>query len=149
LFVVRLRVSRAAGGVEEGENLPGYTIVNLMELENRAGEGGPTIEARFARTAIESEHVGVSHFRYAPGRRSNRGHSHTEQEEVYVVLSGSGRVKLDDELVDVRPWDVVRVAPGTFRGFAAGPDGLELLAIGSDRPEGGDGVQSDDDWWGD
>jgi mannose-6-phosphate isomerase-like protein (cupin superfamily) len=144
-----LRVSRAARGVEEGENLPGYTIVNLMELENRAGEGGPTMEARFARTAIESEHVGVSHFRYAPGRRSTRGHSHTEQEEVYVVLSGSGRVKLDDELVDVRPWDVVRVAPGTFRGFAAGPEGLELLAIGSDRPEGGDGVQSDDDWWGD
>jgi mannose-6-phosphate isomerase-like protein (cupin superfamily) len=129
--------------------LPGYTIVNLMELENRAGEGGPTTEARFARTAIESEHVGVSHFRYAPGRRSDRGHSHTEQEEVYVVLSGSGRVKLDDELVDLRAWDVVRVAPGTFRGFAAGPEGLELLAIGSDRPEGGDGVRSDDDWWGD
>ena len=129
--------------------MPGYTIVNLMELENRAGEGAATMEARFARTAIESEHVGVSHFRYAPGRRSNRGHSHTEQEEVYVVLGGSGRVKLDDELVDVRPWDVVRVAPGTFRGFAAGPEGLELLAIGSDRPEGGDGVQSDDDWWGD
>ena len=149
VFVARLRVSRAARGVEEGENLPGYTIVNLMELENRAGEGGPTVEARFARTAIESEHVGVSHFRYAPGRRGKRGHSHTEQEEVYVVLSGAGRVKLDDELVDVRPWDVVRVAPGTFRGFAAGPEGLELLAIGSDRPEGGDGVQSDDDWWGD
>jgi mannose-6-phosphate isomerase-like protein (cupin superfamily) len=130
-------------------NLAGYTIVNLMELENRADKGGPTVEARFARTAIESEHVGVSHFRYAPGRRSNRGHTHTEQEEVYVVLSGSGRVKLDDELVDVRPWDVVRVAPGTFRGFAAGPEGLELLAIGSDRPEGGDGVRSDDDWWGD
>ena len=116
---------------------------------NGAREGGPTLEARFARSAIESEHIGVSHFRYAPGRRSNRGHSHTEQEEVYVVLSGSGRVKLDDELADVRPWDVVRVAPGTFRGFAAGPEGLELLAIGSDRPEGGDGVQSDDDWWGD
>ena len=129
--------------------MPGYAIVNLMELENRAGAGGPTTDARFARSAIESEHIGVSHFRYAPGRRSNRGHSHTEQEEVYVVLSGSGRVKLDDELADVRPWDVVRVAPGTFRGFAAGPEGLELLAIGSDRPEGGDGVQSDDDWWGD
>ncbi len=70
------------------------------------------------------------------------------QEEVYVVLSGDGKVKLDDELRDVRPWDIVRVAPGTFRGFAAGADGLELLAIGSDRPEGGDGVQSDDDWWG-
>ena len=129
--------------------MPTYTIVNLLELENRAGAGGPTTDARFARSAIESEHIGVSHFRYAPGRRGNRGHSHTEQEEVYVVLSGSGRVKLDDELADVRPWDVVRVAPGTFRGFAAGPEGLELLAIGSDRPEGGDGVQSDDDWWGD
>ena len=142
-------MSRAVTEWGRGEGLPGYAIVNLMELENGAREGGPTLEARFARSAIESEHIGVSHFRYAPGRRSNRGHSHREQEEVYVVLSGSGRVKLDDELVGVRPWDVVRVAPGTFRGFAAGPEGLELLAIGSDRPEGGDGVQSDDDWWGD
>ena len=133
----------------KGESVPGYAIVNLMELENRAGEGGPTLEARFARSAIESEHIGVSHFRYAPGRRSNRGHSHKEQEEVYVVLSGSGRVKVDDELVDLRPWDVVRVAPATVRGFAAGSDGLELLAIGSDRPEGGDGVLADEEWWGD
>ena len=103
--------------------MPGYAIVNLMELENGASEGGPTLEARFARSAIESEHIGVSHFRYAPGRRSKRGHSHREQEEVYVVLSGSGRVKLDDELLEVRAWDVVRVAPGTFRGFAAGSEG--------------------------
>jgi quercetin dioxygenase-like cupin family protein len=129
--------------------LPGYTIVNLMEIENQAAEGGSTLEARFARSHIDSEHVGVSHFRYAPGGRSKKGHSHREQEEVYVVLSGSGQVKLDDELHDVRTWDVVRVAPATVRGFAAGPDGLELLAIGSDRPEGGDGVLSDDDWWGD
>ena len=148
---LRLVVVGAKSGkrAKKGASLPGYAIVNLMELENGAREGGPTLEARFARSAIESEHIGVSHFRYAPGRRSNRGHSHTEQEEVYVVLGGSGRVKLNDELADVRPWDVVRVAPGTFRGFAAGPEGLELLAIGSDRPEGGDGVQSDDDWWGD
>ncbi len=129
--------------------MAGYTIVNLMELENRAGDGGPTLEARFARSAIESEHIGLSHFRYAPGRRSNRGHSHGEQEEVYVVLGGSGEVKLDDERVELRAWDVVRVAPGTFRGFSGGPEGLELLAIGSDRPEGGDGVQSDEGWWGD
>jgi len=129
--------------------LAGYTIVNLMELENRATEDGPTLEARFARSQIDSEHIGVSHFRYAPGRHGARGHAHREQEEVYVVLSGSGRVKLDDELVDVRPWDIVRVAPATFRGFVAGPDGLELLAIGSDRPEGGDGVHTNDGWWGD
>jgi mannose-6-phosphate isomerase-like protein (cupin superfamily) len=129
--------------------LPGYTIVNLMELENRAVEGGSTLESRFARGEIDSDHIGLSHFRYAPGRRSSRGHSHREQEEVYVVLGGSGRVKLDDELLDLRAWDVVRVAPATVRGFAAGPDGLELLAIGSDRPEGGDGIQADDEWWGD
>jgi mannose-6-phosphate isomerase-like protein (cupin superfamily) len=130
-----------------GRELGGYAIVNLMELENKAGEGGPVLDARFARSAIESEHIGVSHFRYAPGKRSNRGHSHREQEEVYVVLSGSGNVKLDDELVEIHQWDVVRVAPTTVRGFSAGPEGLELLAIGSDRPEGGDGVQTDDGWW--
>ena len=129
--------------------MPGYTIVNLKKLENKASEGGPTLEARFARGEIASEHIGVSQFRYAPGGRSNKGHAHREQEEVYVVLDGSGRVKLDDDLVDIGQWDVVRVAPGTFRGFAAGPEGLELLAIGSDRPEGGDGVMADDDWWGD
>jgi mannose-6-phosphate isomerase-like protein (cupin superfamily) len=126
----------------------GYTIVNLMEIENRASDGGPVLDARFARSHIGSDHIGVSHLRYAPDRRSQKGHSHKEQEEVYVVLSGSGRVKLDDDLVDLRRWDVVRVAPQTFRGFAAGPEGLELLAIGADRPEGGDGVQSDEDWWG-
>jgi mannose-6-phosphate isomerase-like protein (cupin superfamily) len=129
--------------------LAGYTIVNLMELENRAAEGGATTDARFARGPIDSEHIGVSHFRYAPDRRSTKGHSHREQEEVYVVLDGTGQVKLDDELVEVRRWDVVRVSPGVFRGFAAGPDGLELLAIGSDRPEGGDGVHSEEDWWND
>jgi uncharacterized cupin superfamily protein len=129
--------------------LAGYTIVNLKELENKAVEGGSTLEARFARSTLESEHIGVSHFHYAPGRRSKSGHSHREQEEVYVVLGGAGQVKLDDELVDLRPWDVVRVAPQTFRGFSAGAEGLELLAIGSDRPEGGDGVTADDGWWGD
>jgi uncharacterized cupin superfamily protein len=129
--------------------LPGYTIVNLMEIENGAVEGGSTLEARFVRSHLDSEHIGVSHFRYAPGRRSAKGHSHKQQEEVYLVLSGSGSVKLDDERFDLRTWDVVRVAPATVRGFAAGTDGLELLAIGSDRPEGGDGVSADDAWWGD
>jgi uncharacterized cupin superfamily protein len=127
----------------------GYTIVNLKDVEDRAAEDGPTLEARMARSAIGSDHLGVSYFRWAPGRRSNRGHAHREQEEVYVVLGGSGTVKLDDETRELRQWDVVRVAPTTFRGFSAGPDGLEVLAIGSDRPEGGDGVHTEDDWWGD
>ncbi len=130
--------------------MSGYTLVNLMELENRAQEGGSTTDVRFARDAIKSEHIGLSRFKYAPGKRSLRAHSHKQQEEVYLVLSGSGHVKLDDETVEVRPWDIVRVAPTTSRGFSAGPDGLEVLAIGSDRPEGGDGVLVDDEsWWGD
>jgi quercetin dioxygenase-like cupin family protein len=129
--------------------LPGYTIVNLMELENQAVEGGSTTDVRFARSAIQSEHLGLSRFQFAPGKRSRGGHSHREQEEVYVVLGGSGRIKLDDERVELRQWDVVRVAPETVRGFEAGPDGLDLLAVGSDRPEGGDGVSADEGWWGD
>ena len=129
--------------------MAGYTIVNLMELENGAKEGDATTERRMARSALESEHIGLSHFRYAPGRRSSIGHAHKEQEEVYLVLGGSGQVKLDDERRDLKQWDVVRVAPATYRGFEAGPDGLELLAIGSDRPEGGDGIRTDESWWED
>ena len=128
-----------------------YTKLNLRGVEDAAKKFGMPegLESRFAREALELDNQGLTLFTLAPNFRIPFGHRHKEQEEVYVVLSGSGRVKLDDELADVRPWDVVRVAPGTFRGFAAGPEGLELLAIGSDRPEGGDGVQSDDDWWGD
>jgi mannose-6-phosphate isomerase-like protein (cupin superfamily) len=73
-------------------------------------------------------------------------HSHREQEEAYVVVAGSGRVRLDDEIREVRQWDVVRVASATVRAFEAGPDGLELLAIGSDRPEGGDGIPAPSAW---
>ena len=87
------------------------------------------------RAGISSlDHLGVSLFRYGSGYRSRTGHSHREQEEVYVVVGGSGRVKLDDEVLELRPWDAVRVAPSTVRAFEGGPDGLELLAIGSDRP---------------
>ena len=69
-------------------------------------------------------------------------------EEVYLVISGSGRVKLDDEIVKLKQWDVVRVAPSTVRPFEGGPEGLELVAVGSDRPEGGDGERVDE-WWSD
>ena len=123
----------------------GFTITNLKELENSAGQDAG-IEARFARKHLDSEHLGVSYLRYAPGVRSGMGHSHREQEEVYVVISGSGRIKLNDEIRELRQWDVVRVAPETVRAFEAGPAGFELIAIGSDRPEGGDGVRAPE-WW--
>ena len=115
--------------------MPGYTIVNLMELENKAVEGGSTLEARFARSHLDSDHLGVSHIRYAPGRRSAKSrHSHREQEEVYLVLSGSGQVKLDDELVDVRAWDVVRVAPRRSAASRSAPTGSSSSRSGPTGP---------------
>lgn len=125
--------------------MSGFTKINLKEIE--AG-GSADVEARFARSRLDSEHLGLSFFRYGPGFRSRIGHSHREQEELYVVVGGSGRVKLDNEIVELSAWDAVRVAPATVRAFEGGPDGLEIIAIGSDRPEGGDGVRVDD-WWSD
>jgi mannose-6-phosphate isomerase-like protein (cupin superfamily) len=125
-----------------------FTVWNLMDSEDAAAERTSKIEARMARKHLNSEHLGVSYFRYAPGFRSPVGHHHREQEEAYVVVGGSGRIKLDDEVVDLRRWDVVRVAPQVVRGFEGGPDGLEVIAVGADRPEGGDGVMLQD-WWTD
>ena len=126
--------------------MPDYTRVNLKDVEDSAVDRGSDLEARFGRKHLDSQHLGVSYFRYGPGFRSPMGHSHREQEEAYVVVSGSGRVRLDDEIVELNTWDVVRVGPSVVRGFEGGPDGLELIAVGSDRPEGGDGIRVED-WW--
>ena len=123
--------------------MSGFTKINLKEVEPG---GSKDVEARFARKDLNSEHLGLSLFRYGPNYRNPIGHRHREQEEVYLVVSGSGRVKLDDQITDLKPWDVVRVAPSTLRAFEGGPDGLELVAVGSDRPEGGDGERVED-WW--
>ena len=124
-----------------------YAIVNLKEdVEDALSERAPGIEGRFARKHLDSEHLGVSYLRFSPGVRSTTAHSHREQEEAYVVISGSGQVRLDDEIHELRCWDVVRVDPATVRAFEAGDDGLELIAIGSDRPDGGDGVFVDPAW---
>lgn len=126
--------------------MPAFTIKNLMEIEDMVGGRAPGIEARFARSHIDSEHLGISHFRYGPGIRAPYGHHHREQEEAYVVIRGSGRAKLDDEIVELREWDVIRVAPEVVRGFEGGPEGIEIIAVGADRPEGGDG-ELVPDWW--
>jgi quercetin dioxygenase-like cupin family protein len=131
------------------EEMPGmsrFTIKNLMEVEDSVGARAPGLEGRFARKYLDSEHLGVSYFRYAPGTRSSAAHSHREQEEVYILVGGSGRIRLDDEVYALRQWDVVRVSPETVRAFEAGEDGLEVIAVGSDRPEGGDGVLAPSVW---
>ncbi|MHB8491679.1 MAG: cupin domain-containing protein [Solirubrobacteraceae bacterium] len=123
-----------------------YTVKNLKEIEDSTGARMPEIEGRFARKHLDSRELGVSYFRYAPGFRSPMGHSHREQEEAYVVVAGAGRAKLDDEVIDLRQWDVLRVAPEVVRAFESGPDGLELIAVGTSRPEEGDGVPVQDFW---
>jgi len=125
-----------------------YTIKNLKnDIEDSAGaRSDGKVEGRFGRSQIDSEHLGVSYFRYAPGFRSTFGHRHREQEEAYVVVSGSGRVRLDDAVKDLQLWDLIRVSPGVARAFEGGPDGLELIAVGNDRPEGGDGEMIQDFW---
>jgi mannose-6-phosphate isomerase-like protein (cupin superfamily) len=124
----------------------GFTKVSLAAVDDAApGNGfGHRWEARVAREALAAQRTGVSFFRLHPGKRSPFTHRHTDAEEVYVVLSGRGRVKLDDELLDVGPLDCVRVAPATARAFEAGPDGLEFLAFGAHHP--GDGEPVEDPW---
>jgi quercetin dioxygenase-like cupin family protein len=125
-----------------------FTIKNfLTDIEDQAaGRGVAGMEARFGRSAMDSEHLGVSLFRLADNQRMPWGHRHREQEEAYVVIRGSGRARLDGETVELRQWDLLRVAPQVARSFEAGPDGLDLLAVGSDRPEGGDGEMIEDFW---
>jgi quercetin dioxygenase-like cupin family protein len=125
--------------------MPDFTIVNLLEIDDSVQGRMPGLEGRFGRSSLGSRDLGVSHWRYAPGTR-NGGHSHREQEEAYVVVAGSGRVRLDDEIHEIREWDVIRVAPEVVRAFESGPDGLELIAVGGPKPEGGDGVRSDTPW---
>jgi mannose-6-phosphate isomerase-like protein (cupin superfamily) len=126
--------------------MPNFSIKNLKEIEDALAERDGDVEARFARKHLDSEHLGVSYFRYGAGYRSPVGHRHREQEEAYVVVGGSGRARLDDEIVELRQWDALRVAPQVVRSFEGGPDGLELIAVGNDRPEGGDGEMVKDHW---
>ena len=128
-----------------GDQMAEYTIVNLLELDDSVGGRIEGLEGRFGREHLESRDLGVSHFRRAPGVRG-RGHHHREQEEVYVIVAGSGRVRLDDEIRDVKQWDTIRVAPEVVRAFEAGDEGLDMIAIGGPKPAGGDGELSDSPW---
>jgi mannose-6-phosphate isomerase-like protein (cupin superfamily) len=100
-----------------------YTQINLGDVEDAApgNDLGSYWEARVARTALDAEQTGVTHFRLRPGKRSPFAHRHARAEEVYVILGGSGQIKLDDQLFEVRPLDAIRVAPEAVRAFEAAP----------------------------
>lgn len=134
--------------------MPPFTLRNLRsDLENLGAnfDGAPGLEFRAAGEALGLEQSGLSYQRLPPTTRFPYGHTHGRQEEVYVVVGGSGRMKLDDEIVDVGQWDVVRVAPGTWRGYEAGPDGLELLVFGAPKlgADPREDVEGRRDWWTD
>ena len=125
-----------------------YTLKQLTDVED-SGEKfgmGDIQEARFCNGDLEAEDTGVSLFMLKPGKRQPFGHKHDEAEEVYVVMGGSGRVKLDDEIVELAKLDAVRVAPGVMRSFEAGSDGMQYLAFGAHHEGDGEIVQG---WWAD
>jgi uncharacterized cupin superfamily protein len=128
-----------------------YTVLNLKSDVEDMGERfgyAPHMEARFARRPLGLEKSGISYFKLAPGFRVPFGHRHSEQEEVYLVLSGSARVKLDDEVVELKPMQAVRIPVSTMRGFEAGPEGVELLAFGAPDTDNKD-LEMDQGFWPD
>lgn len=131
--------------------MPGYSIVNLRELEDQAPKFGygERQEARFATKPLRAEMSGLSLQRVKPGQRLAFGHRHKQEEELYVVVGGSGRAKLDDEEVELKQWDAIRVPPGTVRSFEGSDEGIEFLAFGS-RGLGIEDTESVEvDWRGD
>ena len=131
-----------------------FTLRNLRADPEDLGSnfaGSPELEFRAATKALELEQSGLTYQRLPPGYRFPYGHTHRTQEEVYVVVRGSGRMKVDDEVIEIKCWDAVRIPPGSWRGYEAGPDGIEVLVIGApnlgDNPR--DDVEGQRDWWGD
>jgi mannose-6-phosphate isomerase-like protein (cupin superfamily) len=131
-----------------------FTHRNLREdLEDLGSnfDGAPDLEFHAATKALALEESGLTYQRVPPNHRFPYGHTHETQEEVYVVVRGGGRMKVDDEIVELKEWDAVRVPPGAWRGYEAGPEGLELLVIGApnlgENPR--DDVEGRRDWWAD
>ncbi len=127
----------------------GYTKQNLREVENQSPKFGmpAELEARFARTSLGGKTLGVSLMTLAPGFRIPFGHKHEGQEEVYVIVKGSARVKVEDEIVELGQWDALRFDEDTMRAVEAGPEGVEYIAFGAgDDPQDAELVQG---WWSD
>jgi mannose-6-phosphate isomerase-like protein (cupin superfamily) len=131
-----------------------FTLVNIKDDLTNVGsgfDGAPDLEFRAATKALQLENSALSYQRVPPGYRFPYGHTHKQQEEVYVVVRGGGRMKIDDEIIELKEWDAVRVPLGLWRGYEAGPEGLEILVIGA--PNLGEDPRGDVDgrrgWWAD
>jgi quercetin dioxygenase-like cupin family protein len=125
--------------------MPEWTKKNFGRLRDKSPRDAP-MQWKMARDALDSPELGVSRFTYEAGARMPWGHRHREQEEAYVVVAGSGRAKLNREVIELAQWDVLRVAPTVVRSFEAGPNGLDLICIGGRKPKGGDAERVPDFW---
>lgn len=126
-----------------------YTHINLKtDVDDQAVNFGlsPNLESRMARVPLGLEHSGVTYLRIAPGFRIPFGHRHKQQEEVYVLVNGSARIRIDDEVREMKQWDAVRLHRDTIRAFEAGDEGAELIAIGAPNTGPGD-ADLIQDWW--
>lgn len=125
-----------------------YTLKRITDVEDSAPKFGfqEVQEARFANDELGAEHTGVSHHRLRAHQRQPFAHRHEQAEEIYLVLAGSGRVKLGEDIVELGPLDAIRVAPAVTRAFEAGPEGLEILAFGARHDGDGEVIQG---WWTD
>jgi quinol monooxygenase YgiN/mannose-6-phosphate isomerase-like protein (cupin superfamily) len=134
------------GGVGYLPGGAGYTHLNLSDVADMAPRFGMSEqgEARFATGPLEARRTGLSHQRLRPGVRQAFGHRHQHAEEVFLVLAGSGRIRIDDEIEEVKPLDAIRIAPGSTRAFEAGPDGLEFVVFGTHHR--GDAVMDQAFW---
>jgi mannose-6-phosphate isomerase-like protein (cupin superfamily) len=130
--------------------MAGYTIQNLKDVEDQAPNFGmsPQMEMRMARVPLEMQNAGLSYQRLSPNYRLPFGHNHNNQEEVYIVVSGTLRAKVGDEVHELRQWDALRVDKETMRSFEAGPDGAEVIAIGAPNTGPGD-ANVEQGWWSD
>ena len=124
-----------------------FTHKKLTEVKDSAPDFGvESMEVRFAKDDFDAEDTGFSHFRIHAGKKQGFGHVHANAEEVYVIVRGSGRVKLDDEIIEVAELDAIRVSPTVTRSFEAGDDGLEYVAFGPRVDGDGEIIQG---WWSD
>jgi quercetin dioxygenase-like cupin family protein len=131
--------------------MAGYTKLNLkQDVEDQAPKFdlSPQLEFRTAAVPLETENAAISYLRVAPGFRMPFGHTHSEQEEVYVLVGGSARIKLDDEVLELRPFDAIRIPRETMRNLEGGPDGAELILYGAPNTGPGD-AQVSQGWWRD
>lgn len=125
--------------------MPDWEKKHFDEIEDRS-PADVDMQWRFARKELGFEQIGVSRFSYEPSVRFPYAHRHREQEEAYVIVAGSGRAKMGDEVVELSQWDVLRVGPSVARQFEAGPDGMEVICVGGPVPAGGDGEPVDGFW---